>query len=237
MKYNVDVLLQVIARLRKLICPETDIDEIDIDESEDEISSDEEDSSESPQDSFVEWQCPYHKDMKCPSLKTGKLGKSKYDRVFGPYSYDKEPERNLASRKVKGKTSPAKSTEILAERGDQNQFMSYDASHVCPNCSVTVRHKITRINILNTNTRVLVPGGARYEEVRRKLKGQGETPRKKQTQHSTTDLKSWIFTPTHDRILKGSLNLTHNMVDPDSKEDIFKSYVHVLVVRSGEFEQ
>ena len=221
---------------------EQDEDDYEISSDEDD-STDEDDSSEDSQGSFSEgdWQYPYHKDMKCPSLKTEKLGKSKYDKVFGPYRYDRVPERSLASREGARKKDNQSLSGKGTKRGPEGkgipiQYVSLKDPDNSDGCG-----EIEKVEVMDSKSRISIPNQPSYEIVRQTCKERINAKRFKEKKSNdycnSTDLKSWIFTPTHDRVFTGNLNLTHTMVKPDSEEEIFKSYVHVLVVRSGEFEQ
>ena len=227
----------MIAWLRKLICGD-DEEDGELEEGWEEFeSSDEDDRDDDQQFSHLkdDWEYPYKGDMKSHCLKTEKLGKGKYDPVFGPYKYGKIPERNLASRegakrRSAGKGLNRKKSAVCI----QTRYRSYTAEHdSCSKCATTVENKIYQVEIeikeSPITSRVSIPESGRCEVVRQMLENKAMIQEK-------NDLKFWIFTPTHKRVLKGYLNLTHNMVDSSSGVEIYKSYVHVLVVRAGEFE-
>ena len=204
---------------------------------EDSDSSEDDEICYDQQPSLLEedWQYPYLKDMKCGHLKNKKLAKGKYDAVFGPYRYGITPERNLASRGAKRKVPDIDVDKKKPEGCTPGRYRSYTSEHsTCTTCATTVENKISKIKVTigkeNISSRISIPDSARYEVVRQALQ-------KKPTINTETDLKSWIFTPTYNRVLKGYFNLTHNMVDCSMGGEISKSYVHLLVVRAGEFEK
>ena len=242
---KIDSISQVIARLRKLICGKDEEEgewEDDEVEERDFESSDEDEMYDDQQFSHLkeDWEYPHKDDMKFCCLKTEKVGKGKYDAVFGPYKYGKTPERNLSSREgAKRRVAPTGTTTKKKKKSPvcaQNKYRSYTAEHdSCSKCVTTVENKIYRVEVRikgsPITSRVSIPESGRHEVVRQTLRLGNVT-----LIQEKNDLNFWIFTPTHTRVLKGYLNLNHNMVDSSSKDEIFKSFVHVLVVRAGEFE-
>ena len=185
-----------------------------------------------------EWQHPYHKNMKAGDLpKTTAEGK--YCRIFGPYKYGEKPKRNVFyDDKMRQKKTVKKKSDICP-------YKSYSADHnACPQCSITVGHRIVEVQIVGEESRLWIPNRHRYRVVLDALgipnfgtcdaDTLAELPTQK-LEYKDNHLKSWIFTPTHGRAGTGNLNLTHSMVCPVSKS--FMSYVHVLVVRPGQFEE
>lgn len=234
---------QVVAWLRKIICPEKDEEnEVDDELNKEEMEEDE-DTGVPESDNFDDWQYPYHKHMKLcvPTRRT----RGKYVKVYGSYEYKKAPQKQLASKGVKKEKD---STKSLAKAKNHhpaglNRFQSFSAKHdTCAKCDFTKGYSTVKIDVVETTTRVLVPNRREYGIVLQKLNKKEASAPDIDTEGSVSHenvsegLKSWIFTPTHGRIQSGYINLTHNMVDPDSPET-FKSYIHVLVVRPGQVEE
>ena len=216
------------------------------DEEEDIDEEDLQETSQMKSDLYEEWLFPYHKNMRTKSLpKTTAEGK--YCRIFGRYEFGKKPVRNVfQEQEPAGRKVPKKQPREPASR-----YKSYTAAHnTCADCSISVGNQIIPVNIVGTESRLLIPNRARFDIVRQKLKClQLSTlevntlvemlPEERFTEpeYSSDRLKSWIFTPTHGRAMSGNLNLTHNMVFQKSGKEKFAQYVHVLVVRRGQFEE
>ena len=190
-----------------------------------------------------EWQFPYHKNMKSNSLPK-KTAVGKYCRIYGAYEFGKKPSRNVFQEKV---TKPRK----VLRKELNTQYKSYTSAHnACTDCSISVGNRIVPVHVVGTESRMLIPNRARFDIVRRKLNcpylstleastlvcmSQGE--RYVEPEYSSDHVKSWIFTPTHRRAMIGNLNLTHSMVCVNSNSERYVGYVHILVVRSGQFEE
>ena len=240
---NINSISQVIAWLRKLICGDAEEEgEWEDDEEEEDFETSDEDELYDDQqfpNLTEDWEYPHNNDMESHCLKKEKLGKGKYDPVFGPYKYGKTPERNLASReRAKRKGAPTGPTKKKRKSpvNAQYWYRSYTAEHdsSCSRCARTVENKVYRVEVRikesPITTRVSIPESGRHEVVLHTLRLGNVT-----LTQEKNDLNFWIFTPTHNKVLKGYFNLTHNMVDSSSESEVFKSYVHVLVVRAGEF--
>ena len=127
-------------------------------------------------------------------------------------------------------------------------YKSYSAEHnaehnPCPQCSITVGHKVVKVQVVGEESKLWIPNRKRYRVVLDTLgfpnfgTCEADTlvePPTQKLEYKDDHLKSWIFTPTHGRAGTGNLNLTHSMVCPELKS--FMSYVHVLVVRPDQFE-
>ncbi len=186
------------------------------------------------------WRYPYHRELKTEVLKT-QLGPGKYDRIFGPYKYsplprpdNQGPVRSLVNRKH-GQQSLVGSSKSETRRITTKGFESKRAQHTCKDCDFEVEHKM--VNFRPLECKILIPNRPCYAIVRRILQNVGKKagPRLALDEQTVTDLKTWIFTPTHGRSLLGNLNLIHNMVDEETKQ--FKSFVHVLVVQRSQFKE
>ena len=231
-------IFQVISKLRKVI--EGDIVEEDeeFDDLEDNETDGEFETFSAKNDLNEEWQHPYHKNMKAKVLPKATT-EGKYCRIFGPYKYGEMPKRNVFSEDQVQRRKTSK------RRSEISPYKSHTAEHnACPQCSITVGHQIVKVQVVGTESRLWIPNRERYRVVLNTLNVpdfgtcEAETLAELPTQELEclhTHLKSWIFTPTHGRAGNGNLNLTHSMVCSESKS--FMSYVHVLVVRPGQFEE
>ncbi len=192
-----------------------------------------------------DWKYPYHLDMKLNVLPRT-VEQSKYDHIFGPYKYDPEhakgPTYSLANRIPKqesGTKSTSKRRKVVSRAS--RLYESRQADHSCKDCDFEVGHKVDIFAPLKC--RILIPNRRRFAVVRKRLEvsepvsyAQTQTtwlPNQQDMKDTDIDVKSWIFTPTHERSLNGNLNLTHNMVDSKGK---FKTFIHVLVVQRNQFE-
>ena len=209
-----------------------------IEEDEEFDDTDDDETFSVKNDLDEEWQHPYHKNMKAGDLpKTTAEGK--YCRIFGPYRYGEEPKRNVFSE------DEMQQKKTLKRRSVMSRYKSYSAEHnACPQCSITVGHQIVEVKVVGEESKLWIPNRKRYRVVldtlgfpnfgTREADTLVELPTQKH-EYKDDHLKSWIFTPTHGRAGTGNLNLTHSMVCPESES--LMSYVHVLVVRPGQFEE
>ena len=205
---------------------------------EDDETGEENETTSVKNDLNEEWQYPYHKNMKARVLPK-ETAEGKYCRIFGPYKYGEKPKRNVFSEDT------VQQKKTLKRRSVISPYKSYTAEHnACPRCSITVGHQVVKVRVVGEESRVWIPNRERYRVVLNTLKVQdfgtcevdtlAELPTE-ELEYKHNHLKSWIFTPTHGRAGNGNLNLTHSMVCPESNS--FMSYVHVLVVRPGQFEE
>ncbi len=166
---------------------------------------------------------------------------SKYDRIYGPYKYDpnheREPSRSLANRRHTQHSFIKKKPDFQTAK---MQYHSKRAEHSCKDCDFEVGYNIIKFKPLRC--KVLIPNRRCYSIVREMLHENHSSKQDKKSKlvrdqgkslDDNSHLKSWIFTPSHGRSLIGNLNFVHNMVQGEK----FVSYIHVLVVQRSQFEE
>ncbi len=188
------------------------------------------------------WRHPYHLHMKTKMLQTV-VGESKYDRIFGPYTYHPKPRqkdymgpiRSLIHNQNKPIQNNKEKSRGEIRKLTTKGFHSNTADHSCTDCADDVGHK--KFKLKAPKCKIFVPDKDCFIPVHNIFKAaqKGKQSNLLQDKNKLTDLKSWIFTPTHERCLLGNINFTHNMVDEETKYP--KSFIHVLVVQRTQFKE
>ena len=230
------VYLCLISLLRKLIEEEKDEEKEEIVE---EIGRDEEAAEaicpvQCSAQFEEDWRWSYWKDVnKEPPVLSTKIDAGKYVSIFGPYIFGDSPERILNRRNEIGKSR----TGVIKNRKPGNlKFRTFPKQ---PSHALCKRHSLGgkgipyQIKVSGTEVLMSVPTLCRFQPLLETLgldyvnSGVGVFSEKKET------LKTWIFTPSSGRSRKAYLNFDYTMVDNNGNP---VQYVHVIVVRSNEYE-
>ena len=252
------VYLCLISKLRQLLIPDKDEDpEVFLTNHDDDTLSETEmfeddvqflgcrdqDTDDAPADDLEEnWRFPYWKDMKGkPPVLKQELPRGKYSKVYGRYKYGKEPELLMG----KGTDTSRKEEQMASVSLPKSGYRAYKSSHSCSYCQTQSDYVSYVVPVAKApSVHVSVPKSRNFQPVfaaldhadvvlshSEEMQGAllGRPPAK-----DRPVLKSWVFTPTHGRAQRGYLNLHHAMVDTDSQQVC--RYVHVLVVRSSQYD-
>ncbi len=183
-----------------------------------------------------DWRYPYHLNMRSGVLKTENLNPSKYGHIFGHYKHGQNPTRCLPNINREHETKPRNKIPIPTEKYRSKRDCN------CKDCTFEVgkspHGEFKPFKQSEVTCRISIPKTRHYSLVRQTLEVQNKhvkSSKQYDQQHARDidlDLKSWIFTPTHQRSRSGNLNFTHNMVDCNDK---FTSYIHILVVQRSQY--
>lgn len=214
--------LSVLIECRRIVCPEAEELELESDE-----EMFEEEMVGHKTENALKWMYPYWKIVDHLKELPDKVSNSKYDRFCGPYKYpcEEPPKFKTAqknSRRQQKKTPPA-------DR-NSNQLAAFSTSHRCRDC-LTEREQFlfhVRFDPKSHKVRepvcISIPDIPHYRSI---LKPKiGSNPE--------TSSMIFIMTPSYNRQLTATLNLTHLMTDHRRKN---KKYIHIVFVRKHQFDQ
>ncbi len=229
------------------------ITQIGLVDKEEELSSGEEDSDEevdviSNEEYANDWQYPYWKTIRDSKDFTNKLTFCTYNRVYGPFVPDVRPELRFTAHVRKAKCNQTLGNRRSGKTLDTlppEKYRINTSDHNCKDCTKDYTSTKTSICVHEMYVNISIPNSTRYLGVSKTIMvpflGTSDSLELmtgfEDNVQNVTNLETWIFTPSFQRAHNGNLNLIHSMIETKQGDTLYKSFVHVLVVRKNEFDK